>query len=1759
MKKWLVALVLTLSLCIVWGVVAYADNPTVTVTIANGALSNGAWSGSYYYKVYVSLSDGSQSVQCGWNTDVTADAPDGSWTENLSDWFSDNGGAYFVTIPDEDVENYQDAFYVRATENSAWTKTVFSYDQEKVATTSNALAVTSGNPSLLEEYTVEWDELSGAEYYMVHWEMPNTFSWRFSSDTNTVTIDDTIYDHRIDNKTGYIGNYQVWVDAFSGGYKYTNLNGVVTLSVSAPEANDVFILSAEGAENGELTIGLHEHVNYQIQAPAGVEHVFFVCGEWPDEVELDAAGYAEYDWSADRDNYEEAYTYTAYAMYQTEDGSVYSNTVRVTVNIDDETLIGTPTFSFPNGNSVARDGLLEITVSNVQNGDFYGAYVEEDDEWIANTGWVDRESGETTTLMLPVAALAPGNYDVHVYATRYGSRHQEADNTAQITVTAPAGENVGDIIFGMKNSFTTGESLRIRAYYTNPNNLEDSWMHVEIHQNDEDGPEFYSEGQGFNFQNDGVCINVAGNYVLKATIFHWIDEENDEKEIITSATHNFTVTSPNGNMASPDVDVTDKAYLGDQIEFTFNQVANAQSYSFWIHQDDNDESIYHAERSTPGTVTINTNRLRGSGVYWIECDVNAPGYEEGHTTVHFALLDRDDSVISNTESLYFTISATEIQTTDEFHIIAYVPGTEEINLYLQRQDWEDPEQVAHRDGPGLSYWSSRGDGGMYTVFIQYRPIEGEWTDLIEVCTLMITNGNGALDNPTVTMADKVYLGTQTLSITFDEVDNAESYSYWIHRDDDYDFLTSGNRESAGSLDIDLGEIPGPGVYWVECDVNARGYEQGHKTVHFAFLDPDVTETGKSKNPQYYFTIEDEEIPTSKAVQFVIYFPGADGVNIFTQKNDEGMEHFEYRDGPGLDGWFGNGGSGTYTIYANACFEGNWIDAFKVCKVTITADNGNLTAPTIIVNGVDHQSNVVHYENENAVNIEIPLVDNASAYYVRMNVLDDGYSFYSETHLPEEGDESISFIIEDGMIKPGRMYEIFCGVNAEGYEGAGTGRAFLLQEEKEATVTLTVDEKEEYWTAEDVTVHAYAEGATAILIRSNNEDHWYQGDTVDDSFNIWSQDVMIYAFATYDPAPADWDNIDWFDFDWSAQSEPVYIYAETNGDTSVPTMEVPQSVVKGDWLEFTINDDGDARQMDVRISDDDGNDYEFRRLYRTGTYVLPTANLEAGKSYKLRLSCVQTRHQWTEGPDYWFDVVAPETDQAFFELNKSEVYVGEPFVPTIYAPGAEAVKIMLGGGQYGYWEGDNGTNNADWEWRMDEAGEHMFYGYAMYANAEDWTEIGTVTLTVNEPTRLDSADIQVETVLDVTQAVYVDIPLVANGNHYILEMHYQGQEDNWLRWEKNADEAENNMLTFTIDANTLLPNRAYWIDCYVDPADMDYAHSMSDSSKSVMTISRNSIDSNIAVSVSGETVQNTDNGIFIPVNSPFEITVSTTENNTATPTAVAVYMGDREHFCFFDTSAVIEDSEYQAWPETIFARAYYGDLSDYNGDWDAVPWSELEWGSPSEGLVVNFTSNGSAEPASVEYPYVTMAGTTNSIILNVTLGEGANEAHANLNRILDEHDEDLVFGDYWIVWEEDEDNPGQGTITIPTNGLDTGRYYLYVDNSGEGRMNSRWKAYIEYVDDPYQVGSKLTMPGSLTEIESEAFAGTNAYAVIIPNSVMTIGSRAFAESDVQLMVIPDGVNVANDILDDTGIWVIYGGDLAEQLAQQYGATFYRLWD
>lgn len=823
---------------------------------------------------------------------------------------------------------------------------------------------------------------------------------------------------------------------------------------------------------------------------------------------------------------------------------------------------------------------------------------------------------------------------------------------------------------------------------------------------------------------------------------------------------------------------------------------------------------------------------------------------------------------------------------------------------------------------------------------------------------------------------------------------------------------------------------------------------------------------------------------------------------------------------------------------------------------------------------------------------------------------------------KNGAATVTFAYDDycRVFESGGCYALWISGMKAGYNEVSAQYRFVMTGDAlpaNPNLTLTVDDSTETpqakYSSTDMNVRvtwgADTSRPTAVRVLNGDEwEYWWKQD--EDFEREWAfheDELLMYAEAT-------WTNIDietieqngWkitengetreFDWNrdvvWTGKSNAVRVSVSSPYGTMVPanyTIQNPAddqgkvTIQYGDDLVINIEDPGpmgtDANGGEAHVIPGswyaghiyrwEENEYDGRweRVNRDFTYPVksgrnyfPTGDLENGL-YKVEIG--------TDAPGYTgtsvyheFYIIDPEDQTSpFFQINKIQLHPYEPFIATVYAPGAERVRITReedGDEVWGEYTGDRGSNGMGQEWQYEEAGEYGLNAWAKYPGTETWTRISSIDITVDPREPLEKATIITAGELDTSAENSITVTAVPNGYYYTLQLHVTDMENQPVhRYNRTAaDKDESGNIVFTIPAGELTPNQSYWIDCYVDPADNDYAHEGSDSSRNIRTVEGTAsypYDNNITISIQAPEGFT---GNRIPVNEPFDITVSLAANATDHPTAIAVYMGDHVEYRFFSgAQEIIHMSEYQAWPEVIYAKAYYNGFEG-NPDWDEVDWDGLAWGYPSNSMVqVTFTSNGQADPPEIEYyPELTMSG--RNMVIGITPGEHANEAHANLDRNTSGWQENLVF-DGWIGMQNYDPDTGTGTITIPTDGLGPGSYRLYVDNSGNGYENSRSWVEIRIAENPYESTSKLVLPADLETIGEEAFMGVDADTVIIPDNVTTIGARAFMNSKIRLVVIPASVTeIGKNAFTGSRLEIVYGtSETAEQCAEDYGADGY----
>ena len=146
-------------------------------------------------------------------------------------------------------------------------------------------------------------------------------------------------------------------------------------------------------------------------------------------------------------------------------------------------------------------------------------------------------------------------------------------------------------------------------------------------------------------------------------------------------------------------------------------------------------------------------------------------------------------------------------------------------------------------------------------------------------------------------------------------------------------------------------------------------------------------------------------------------------------------------------------------------------------------------------------------------------------------------------------------------------------------------------------------------------------------------------------------------------------------------------------------------------------------------------------------------------------------------------------------------------------------------------------------------------------------------------------------------------------------------------------------------------------------------------------------------------------------------------------------------------------------------------------------------------------------------------------------------------------------------ETDAEN-SSADVFFSSNIFEYGREYtVFVDAFKDGYDWSETIFGFVVRDAAFENASKLVLPGSLQRIESEAFAGAAADAVIIPEGVTEIGDRAFANSRIKMVYIPGTLSpdgLGSEVFAGCNLQKVFGyTEEAWQIAEMYGAVFCRI--
>ncbi len=566
-------------------------------------------------------------------------------------------------------------------------------------------------------------------------------------------------------------------------------------------------------------------------------------------------------------------------------------------------------------------------------------------------------------------------------------------------------------------------------------------------------------------------------------------------------------------------------------------------------------------------------------------------------------------------------------------------------------------------------------------------------------------------------------------------------------------------------------------------------------------------------------------------------------------------------------------------------------------------------------------------------------------------------------------------------------------------------------------------------------------ATAIQWYDGDNPHFEYGSRLEMTWG-WGDPRPRTVWARYTKSILPDGEFDWNELDWSGYSNFVEISLTSNGCLPNPEASLVKSTVKrGEWLEVKIENakayaDYEGLNLNAAPTYNPTNEW-FGRWYDwdgADTIYVPTADLDpAGRDVPFSLHVNANNGEGWQGghAELQFTVLPAESDQASFQVSRTEVLTNENYTMSVWAPGAEEIRIYANEREAAQANRDVWIDcwNSGWPETM------TLRASVRYAGQTEWVDLDPVTVRVSAPYGELSAVLSAPTTLDAGKDLTLSFTGAEAFEHADLEIWEQGTGRRvWHAWGRldtfvvpavQPDEPANTeQLCKTGDP--VLHEGVYEYSLFISrtgyvPANLH---------GNLVIAGQNTFDAGITLTVGGEKET-----LTLPVNRDVSVQVRAPENATA----ILAYGG--YDWQWYDGNSA---DFVWSWGDTdsrlLYAKYTTDTLPEGNFDWNDLNWSGL-----SNIVTVQPTCEGQL-PA----PEASLVKSTvkRGEWLEVKIGNGETyEAGVNINAAPEYRPWGEWFGP-WYDWD------GMDTILVPTANLDpTDReepFTLHVNaNIGEG--------------------------------------------------------------------------------------------------------------
>ena len=595
----------------------------------------------------------------------------------------------------------------------------------------------------------------------------------------------------------------------------------------------------------------------------------------------------------------------------------------------------------------------------------------------------------------------------------------------------------------------------------------------------------------------------------------------------------------------------------------------------------------------------------------------------------------------------------------------------------------------------------------YDDDIDLHEADIDWTPIGSGVTVQVADWIARLQAPEAALSATSVSRGESITVTIEESSfrNMNEW-YWIDLerfvDDDWEWMEHINTDIAqdGNHTFNFSTIGlDPGNYRLWLRTEAVGYEDNGTYLPFTVTDATV--------PALSFALSQSKTQVGRDIMLWAYAPGADSVSVDFSREGDPYWNDRRECGGEYGRWTYNfSDADIYTFIPKARVGGELIEGSPV-TLTLTAPGGSLDDPT--VNGVPS----VMPMGTDIVGSFNP-VDNAEQYHITLYYCPEGSEWQQLVRAfrwPDEAGYTDLTLPGELFERPG-CYRLRIHARKPGWGTGNLEHSIIVTEPMDEALSLTFN-----GSADDVTgwlshrsFHVdveYPDSVTALYIL--NDDHWEFFDAEDFDGVYWgfeSGDYTLVALAAEDEPfwradGYDWSQFDSDELDWSMISNVVQVnVVAPEGRLVDPVLTVPETVQRGEWLRVNISEVPNAEDFYLHVFHRDENGWEYGWEYNAeyssaGEVLIPTATFEEGETLYVRVDAHAVGYDSGNSADMPFTVTEGASTESFL-VSDTDVLTREEVSWSVYAPGAEHVRVVCDAELYSEEFGDSLSDRRDFE-------------------------------------------------------------------------------------------------------------------------------------------------------------------------------------------------------------------------------------------------------------------------------------------------------------------------------------------------------------------------------------------------------------------------------------------------------------------------------